>query len=381
MRQTMKIYMLAHFGDFSKKAVDGGQTSARRFLATLQKLGYEVNVTNRKSKNSGGALMAKLYAALWGIVAMTLFVLKLVFGNRTTSYTLGICYCGSMMPFDSALARLSKSLGYKHIMYIKGGRTKPQYDNGSKQYKRDFLTAIKSSNLILTEGEENIDLCHSLCKTPILYFPNYTEDGFAPATLPEKPMDRWNMIYFGRLCKEKNTILVVEIFNEVCKAHSNTCLTLVGTGKDEYVARLKNAISKSPYKANIMLHAVMKHDKLKECLRNQHFFIFPSVEPNEGHSNSMNEAMAWGVVPVVSNNNFLPSIVGNKHLVVEQPENPRLYASIVNDIIEKNRFGYLSDFVFKRVKSRFTQSVVENKLLNIVSHRETTVQLLTKKKY
>lgn len=365
--QTKKIYMLAHFGDFKKKAVDGGQTSARRFLATLRKLGYEVDVTNRKSKNSGGALMAKLYAAVWGVVAMTQFAVKLLFGNRTNSYTLGICYCGSMMPFDSALAKLSKALGYRHIMYIKGGRTKPQYDNGSKQYKRAFQAAVKLSKLILTEGEENVGLCNSLCKTQTLYFPNYTEDGFAPATLPDKPTDRWNMVYFGRLCKEKNTMLVVEIFNKVCEAHSNTYLTLVGTGKDEYMEQLENIISASPYKENIMLSSVMKHDELKECLRKQHFFVFPSAEPNEGHSNSMNEAMAWGVVPVVSRNNFLPSIVGDKYLVVEQIENASLYANIVKDIIERNRFGYYSDFVFNRVKNQFIQSVVESRLLGVIN--------------
>lgn len=361
---TKKIYMLAHFGDFQKKAADGGQTSARRFLNTLRKLGYKVSVTNRKSKISDGTRRGKIYPLMWGIVAMSQFLLKIMIGDRGNSITLSICYCGPMMPFDATAAFIAKKFGYRHVMYIKGGQAKLKYDGGSHFYRKMFVSSLKNSHLILSECYENLAFCSKLCPTNVVYIPNYTEDGFAPDALPVKPKDNWNFVYFGRMCEEKNVLLIIQIFNKVSSVIKNTTLTLIGKGDEEYMSKIKFAIAHSSFSERIMLYPVILHDDLKDVLRKQHFFLFPSIGVNEGHSNALNEAMSWGVVPLVSNNKFLPSIVGDDNLVINSANDAKPYVDAITNIIDSDKFGFYSTYVFNRVKSQFTQSVVETRMLN-----------------
>ena len=41
-------------------------------------------------------------------------------------------------------------------------------------------------------------------------------------------------------------------------------------------------------------------DKLPSLLLDKHFFIFPSEERREGHSNALTETMCYGIIPIAS---------------------------------------------------------------------------------
>lgn len=100
---------------------------------------------------------------------------------------------------------------------------------------------------------------------------------------------------------------------------------------------------------------------MKTILSDQHFYLFPSNEPREGHSNALNEAMSFGIVPVVSSNNFLPDIVKNPKLVSSDFDS-NSYVNIISSIIDNGIYSSLSKEMFARVQNNFTQSVVEKNL-------------------
>ena len=56
-------------------------------------------------------------------------------------------------------------------------------------------------------------------------------------------------------------------------------------------------------------------ERICDELQKAHFFVFPSQEKMEGHSNSLTEAMTFGVVPIVSAAGFNASIVGKNYNV------------------------------------------------------------------
>ena len=118
-----------------------------------------------------------------------------------------------------------------------------------------------------------------------------------------------------------------------------------------------------PHLTRIQKYGRSSHEVLAEMMKTQHIYLFPSNEPCEGHSNALNEAMAWGLVPVVSNNNFLPSIVGDDSLVAID-NNALTYARIISDLIDNNLISEKSKQMYQRVKDNFTQSVVEERLIN-----------------
>ena len=82
----------------------------------------------------------------------------------------------------------------------------------------------------------------------------------------------------------------------------------------------------------------------------------------EGHSNSLTEAMTFGVVPVVSTAGFNASIVENKELVVDDI-NPRNYAKVIESVIEKNVWSEYSLNVYRRIKENYTEDIVKKNIL------------------
>ena len=319
--------MIASFGNFNKLPLGGGQTAARRLLKTMQGLGYRVIAIHRHPPTSHNNVVRGFQFVFWMLIDPLIVAFRLLFKPRDNSLVMYMGYMGVVLiPLEWIFARLSHFLGFKNLFYLA------------------FIRRFSNVNTA--------------------YLPNYTEKGFDPSFYPEKPLDRWNFIYFGRICKEKNVLLIIAIFNRLCELNSNSNLTIVGGGPEDYNHIIEASIAASPFYHKITRIGRSSHEELRCLLPNYHFYLFPSIEPREGHSNALNEAMSFGLVPVVSDNNFLPSIVANSRLVAHE-QTVQAYVDIVLDIIENGDFDKLSHEMYNRVKLNYTQSVIESRLKDI----------------
>ena len=71
-----------------------------------------------------------------------------------------------------------------------------------------------------------------------------------------------------------------------------------------------------------------QYEELVAFLKLSHFFLFPTHEYGEGHSNSLTEAMSYGVVPVASDWGYNKSVVGDDNLIVDGYD-ARMYSDII----------------------------------------------------
>lgn len=362
------IYFFASFGNLKKLPGGGGQTAARRLLEVLKQLGYDVHIFNRHRKYFENRLLDRISMATFALLDPVLYFFFLLFRKRKNAATLYMGYAGSILRFDYLITNVTNMLGFRNIMYLAGGKAKWSYEQGNEKYRMLFGKTMQMYDEVMSEGFENIALIKSVAPmTKTFYLPNYTENGFAPTEYPKRSLDNINFFYFGRIDAEKNVLLTIEVFNELCKKYNNLHLTIVGGGNSEYVKQVENAIAKSPYRDRITKEGRSSHDHICEIMKAQHFFVFPSNEPCEGHSNALNEAMSWGLVPVVSENNFLPSIVGDERLIAKD-FTAKSYSNIIEYILDNNQFDNISKNMYMRVKNNFTQTVVERKI-----ERELTV--------
>ncbi len=358
-----KVFFFASFGNLFELPAGGGQTSARRMMKTLKEIGLNVYPTNRHRPRQTKVILRKIEIYFWAFLDPILFGCSLLHRDRKNAIVLFIGYSGAMLLMETAIGIVSKALGYKVVFYLKGGGTKQLYDKGNSFYRATFRNTLKLYNEVFVEGEENAELIRNISKTKVFYMPNFTEDGFAPDELPAKPKDVINIIYFGRISRDKNIIFAIDVYDEICKEYNNVFFNLVGNSEDDYGKIVRERISNSKNSNSIKRVGKISHDELKLILKEHHIFLFPSKEPREGHSNSLNEAMAWGVVPVVSYNNFLPSIVGDNTLVANG-DSVRDYFDIIKNLIENPKImEKKSTQVYMRVKKNFTQSKVEKRLL------------------
>ena len=359
------IDFFASFGDFTKTPTGGGQTAARRLLAVLLKQGFKVTTFNRHRYYFENRIFDRISMGLFVVIDPIVYFFHLLGKSKKKTMTLYMGYTGSILPFDFLIAMVMRTLSSQTVMYLAGGKALNAYMNGSRLYKFIFKKMIQMFDEVMVEGLENADLVKSISnRTRTFYLPNYTEDNFAPEEWPSKPQDKFNLFYFGRIDSTKNVLLIIDIFDEVCKNFKNVTLTIAGGGPSSYVKKVEDRIVISNCKDKIIKYDRISHEKLLDVIKDKHIFIFPSKEPCEGHSNALNEAMSWGLVPVVSDNNFLPSIVGDESLVAHGFETNQ-YVSIISSLLRDRELLELkSRQVYERVKNNFTQAVVEERLRN-----------------
>ena len=102
---------------------------------------------------------------------------------------------------------------------------------------------------------------------------------------------------------------------------------------------------------------------MKEYLADKHFYIFPSTEPHEGHSNALTEAMAWGLIPIATSQGFNRSVIGDDDLIVKDLSVDEFVARI-SAIIDNDKIEELSRKMYLRIKENYTDEIIYQSLKN-----------------
>lgn len=176
-----------------------------------------------------------------------------------------------------------------------------------------------------------------------------------------------NLIYFGRITESKNVDVIIIALSILLKNGFQAKLDLIGGYSEEYIQRLKSCEEsvQIPH-GKVVYHGAQPLSYIAEKLKSAHYFLFPSQEKKEGHSNSLTEAMAFGVVPIVSKVGFNESISGDPKLVVSE-FSPQGFADRIMEIEATGQWDRLSLFVYNRVVERFTEVQAIDELKGVLN--------------
>ena len=108
---------------------------------------------------------------------------------------------------------------------------------------------------------------------------------------------------------------------------------------------------------NTHLEHFPSYDFLVEMMQKQHFYLFPTQEKAEGHSNALNEAMSQGVIPIACDYHFNKSVIGEDFLVVKGYE-PIDYVKAIEYVLDHVDMEAQSKKLWKRVKDLYSYSKV-----------------------
>lgn len=264
--------------------------------------------------------------------------------------------------YEKMLMDIAHMMGNKVIYELRNGSMIHTYITGSDYYRETLKSLLLKPEIVLCQGQEYIDFIRNKWGIERSYYPNYIMDEFVKSnntnrTYPVK------LIYFGRVTESKNIDIVIEILNIIHKAGIEATLDVIGGYNKTYKQTLDEKVSYLNMAEYITFYGHQPFDFIAEKLRSSHYFVFPSTEKQEGHSNALTEAMGCGVVPIVSTAGFNVSICGNRDLVVENIDAKQFAQHIIN--IEKNgKWEEYSNFVYNRVLNNFTQEIVRKKLIN-----------------
>lgn len=358
-----KFYAFGNFGKMTEVPKSGGQSSARRVVAGLEKMGYEVETMSRRRCVLEGKFIHFLETQSFAVIDLIKILKHIFLGNRKNSVFLVLTYGGNLAPYELIVSMVVRFLGYKSVTYMKGGQFMDYYHRGSRFYKWLVKKNMDLQTQAWFEGIPSLDIVEKISKTHLVYYPNYVFEDNILETIPEKANDKLNLIYFGRVTPDKNVDVIIKAFNLLCEKYTDVYLTIIGGSgfSKAYVKDIDEMILQSPYKSNIIRKGLTPFAEIKEMMLAQHMFVFPSCARCEGHSNSLNEAMGYGLIPIVSNYHFNSAIVGDERLIVEGFE-PEAYADKISYIRENLDMKEISKKMRDRVQDNFSFDIVNNRI-------------------
>lgn len=342
----------------------GGEVGNQRTVKMLESFGYHVKTIRKLGVPSSSSKFRRFvsypFRFFYGIMAVTVTILL---GGKNGVFHLS-GFAGQTLFNELLISRIVKHFKFTLIYELRGGGVLPSYENGNRTYRNRFRSVLNLADVIFSQGKENFDLIHSLCNKPLYHYPNCVENGFYPNGYIGRTTESYNIIYFGRLKPAKNILLIVQIVGILQKRVKNVKLTIIGNGLDSYINKVQNEIDELLEDNSAMIIQGCTHDELKRYLRNKHFFVFPSQQPLEGQSNALTEAMSYGIVPIVSPQGFNATTVGNKYLVVDNYD-AQDYAQRIFEIINSDKFGYYSRYVYNHFMDNYTQEIVYDRFRHI----------------
>ena len=360
---TPRIYFFANFGNWHRQPYGGGEIGNRRTFGMMRQAGYDVHLIEKYSRVYKHTWIDAIVISclmIWNVIK---FFWILLFGRRRNSLVHIVGFYGSTIYFECILVGISHLLGYRTIYEMRGGGAIFHYQNDSEHYRCWFAATIRQADYIFSQGEENKSLIESIDQGKrFFYYPNCVMRDFCPDEYPNKPNNRINLLYFGRVSKQKNVNIVVDAFNLLAAKYNNVFLDIVGNSTEPtYAEEIRLRISASKFADRITMHSACNHDRLKEHLADKHFYIFPTTEPREGHSNALTEAMAWGLIPVATDMGFNRAIIGDDMLITKNLS-PNSFASIIANIVDNGKIQEYSERAYYRIQSNYTEDIVYNRL-------------------
>lgn len=178
----------------------------------------------------------------------------------------------------------------------------------------------------------------------------------------------YDLVFLGRLCKQKNPFFILDIVNEVKKNYPYITIVIAGGGI--YEDNLKKKARKLKMLSNIKFAGTVDREIAIKYLLSSKIFLFPSLW--EGLPIALIEAMHCGL-PVVAS-----KIGGTDEVVVNNVNgflisdfNPKKYATaIVNLLKNINLYNEFSSKGRNRVEEIFLRK------FNSAKHRELYEQLI-----
>lgn len=355
-----RILFYGALGNGKKFTVGGGETGNHRTIKLLQKNGYEV-ITLHKPYPVKNIIGYFIYSIRMFLTLFSFFFTLRSSGVKVvhiSGFYLHLIY------HEYLLVKISRLLKIKCIYELRGGGVIEAYKKRSFIYRQFFNATINNASVLLCQGESYIQFLKNLTEVEIFHYPNYVLDDFM---LNGSKSDRKNdsslqLVYFGRIVQSKNLDFLLTICKELTKQQVEFNLEIIGSGDEDYIRYLKEIAEKENLNSYVSFSGPMGPKQLNKKLTGKHFFLFPSNEKREGHSNALTEAMALGIVPVCSNAGFNAEIVNDKELVVNEYD-PHKYIKVIRKLWENNRWDFYSNKAISRIKNNYTEQIAEKILL------------------
>jgi glycosyltransferase involved in cell wall biosynthesis len=246
---------------------------------------------------------------------------------------------------------ISKILFRNVIVHLRGGKLSLNENINLLQFYIIYFS-LKFSNKVIVLGlkeKKYISKKFSINTKKIHVLPNAVE---VPKFKKRTNFSDIKIIFLGRIDQNKGIDYIFTALNEL-KSKVPFKFYMAGTGPYQKICVPK--FSKHLGKRFNFL-GIQNHDEKKDIFSKSHIFILPSYF--EGLPNALLEAMAFGLVPLVTSVGSIGEVVEDKKngIIVPKFNHKEISENIINLFRNNNFYNNLSLSAFKTIKKRFSLS-------------------------
>lgn len=354
------IIFYAPFGkDEPANKIGGAEMGCLKTYSCYQSAGYKVVQVHKPTLSNG------FFKYLFKLTITPLIIGRLLLSNKNSVLHIAGFYL-KLVSYEWFLMCISRICKRKNIYEFRNGGMIESFNHGGLLYKFFIRQLITKSSLVLCQGKNYVDFALNKWNIVTHYYPNYIRNEFEHIDLSVKNYKDMKLVYVGRITESKNIDVIIEIFAIIRQLYPHASLDLIGAFSENYKRVLDALINIKGLSHNeIHFHGRLNIENIHKILLSSSYFLFPSSESREGHSNALTEAMGAGVVPIVSNVGFNKGIVHFDELVQEDLC-PKNYAEAIFKIEKENLQKYYSEEVRAIVTSNYTEAIVAEKFINQV---------------
>lgn len=360
--ESKTVIFYAPVGNLIKGFKNGGaEAGCRKTMEVLQKGGHEIILVEKPAKESDSK--ADGFGLLLNLLKVWIKAIGIMRKHPDAVVHVAGFYLNQIY-FEWVLTRTANFLGVKTIYEIRNGGMIEAYREGNAIYRYFMKSTLLHADTILCQGYDYVIFLRESWGKDSVYYPNYIMDDFVTGNETDRAsMEAINLIYFGRVVPDKNVEFIIDVCNELRSHDVRFKLNIIGAYEEDYHTLLKSKIHLFKLEESVTFHGRKDFGDIYKHLKKSHFFVFPSKEKREGHSNSLTEAMGCGVVPIASAAGFNNSIVGHDELIISDFDSGK-YASKIAGVWSAKKWADLSDKVYQRIVNNYTESIVKRSLLD-----------------
>ncbi|RJP83688.1 MAG: glycosyltransferase family 1 protein [Desulfobacteraceae bacterium] len=368
VKKNKKITILfwGPLGKAGKTVVGGGESGNRRTIEMMKDRGMQFIEIQKPYPDKQSPFYAIGYA--FSLLISVLKFARFCFLQNTSVHIAHVSgYYNHLLIFELTMLFAAKLGRIPFVYEIRGGAMLTSYQKRTFLYRRMFDLLLNHADTILIQGMEYANFVFKKSGRPAVYYPNYIDE----KQLPE-PADDYRskqamveIIYFGRIVPDKGIAEIIHIASFLKKENFSFNLSIIGKGDKDYLDLLKTLCKTKGVSEVVRFSGPQDFNTLKTKIVQSHFFVFPTQNEMEGHSNAMTESMAFGVVPVCRDHGFNRSVVSDCGAIIPKEAGPEKYAQVIRDIWENDRWHSLSENCKRRIQTHFVSGSVIPRMENM----------------
>lgn len=244
----------------------------------------------------------------------------------------------------SYFIKAAKKAGKKIVLHQHGGDIRNYYAGLDESDKRRMVEILSMPDMMLVLGEE-------LRKFFATLVPNQNIRIFSNSIIiPEiyhKDYSNHDILFLGRLCKDKGIVELVEAMKDVTKKFADAKLYLGGMWEDKELESIVNELGN-----NVSFLGWVGSEEKARLLKECSIYVLPSYY--EGQPVSVLEAMGYSLAVVATNVGTLPEMIisGESGVLIEPKDAKNLEEALLK---------LLSDEEYKKKIAVAGRKVVENR--------------------